>query len=299
MPSSPSIRAFIVVGELRIRTGGVGQQGLALALRHGLLRVEQGIVGRWPPEALIGVPPRAVRMPHRNPAVLGQPRVRQGRRLGPDGRHVGDLDDLRHRVVEVEQVPAVHEGIAVAVVLDLRTEQPAEPQQQFGLVGYLVHLRNEEEAAAGADLGAERFRLGFECRDRLRTGQRRELHRRAEARARERSQLIEPIGTARGGCREGAISQRGHGSAPVPVVSRGYHRDRAGRKLAVVASPETIMSRIGCRATGSRYVPSPFNPTHPPLPAPEPARTLASLSAPGSRARRAGKGWTRAVSRRR
>ena len=104
------------------------------------------------------------------------------------------------RVVEVEQVPAVHEGIAVAVVLDLRAEQPAEPQQQFGLVGYLVHLRNEEESAPGADLGAERFRLGFECRDRLAcSGQYRESHRRAEAGTGEGGELKKAVGAARRG----------------------------------------------------------------------------------------------------
>ena len=51
--------------------------------------------------------------------------------------------------------------------------------------------------APGADFGAECFRLGFEHRNRLRTGQRRELHRRAEAGAGEGGHLVESVGTAR------------------------------------------------------------------------------------------------------
>ena len=87
------------------------------------------------------------------------------------------------------------------------------------------------------------------------------------------------------------------------------HRELSGRRPAITrrcTSPQLgLMMRrppLLCRLRCPRWIGRTLcrlNPTHPPLPAPEPARMRASLSAPGSRARRAGKGWTRAVSRRR
>ena len=119
----------------------------------------------------------------------------------------------------VEQVPAVHEGIAVAVVLDLGTEQLAEPKQQLGLVGDCVHPRQEEQAAPFADRGTERFGLRFERRHRLAgADQRRESHRRAEGGIGEGSELAEAVGTIGcGGCRADTFAVCGHDLAPVRV----------------------------------------------------------------------------------
>ena len=207
------------VRKLGVRPGRIGEQRLALPPRHGLLRIEQGVVRRRPPEALVRVPARAVRVLHGNPAVRSQRRVRQGRRLGPDGRHVGDLDDLRDRVVVVEQVAAIHERVAVSVVLDLRSEQLAEPQQELRLVGNLVHLGQQQQSTPFADRGTERFRLRFERRHRLScTGERREAHHRAEGGIGEGGELARAVGAIRcGKCRADTFATCGHELAPVHV----------------------------------------------------------------------------------
>lgn len=179
--------------------GRVGEQRLALALRHRQHAKEERDVGRRAAVALVRVPAVAVRVLHRQPAVRGQRRLRPGGRVAQHGRDVGDDEDLRHlRMHHVRRHPGL------AVVLHLRPEEAAEAEQQVRRLRHRLHALDQQQAAAARQRLGQRG--GFRLRQphqRRRAGTVAQADAAAEAGARKGSEEFEAAVHAPPSCREG------------------------------------------------------------------------------------------------
>ena len=165
--------------------GAVGVERLPLPLGRRGHGIEERQVGRRPPEALVGMPAPAVREPGRQAAIGGARRVRVRRRHLVGRRHVRDDEDFGHALV---QLGLLRQGLVI--ILDLGTEQTAQPHQQLGLFGYPLHRRHQQQALRGVERTRQQLGLGLRRGDRRAgVGRAREARDATETRARQGPEL--------------------------------------------------------------------------------------------------------------
>ena len=145
-----------VVVETFPGTRSIGIERLTLIAGRRFVGIEERDIGWWAAEALIGVPAAPAWKADRKFAVGGAWRVGGLGRREIHRWPVGDADDPGRG--RMEQVQAIR---GQRIVLHLRTEGMAEPDQEFGLTGNRPHALQDKEPAGLAKQGGQHVGCPF------------------------------------------------------------------------------------------------------------------------------------------